>query len=268
MHTVLSIAGSDCSGGAGIQADLKTITALHCYGMTAITAITAQNTCGVQGILNISSKFLKKQLVSIFDDIIPEAIKIGMVGTKENISSIIEVLNQFHATNIVVDPVMVTTSGCPLFDTTMIAAYRPLLQLATLITPNIPEAELLSHTKLTNAVQIEKVAQKLATNFQTSVLIKGGHFSKNANDYFWDQQTKRGQWLKQIHINNSNTHGTGCTLSSAIASYLASGASLYNAIQEGKNYVTGAIAAKLNLGHGCGPLNHMYKLKNENLMDK
>ncbi|MCD8286916.1 MAG: bifunctional hydroxymethylpyrimidine kinase/phosphomethylpyrimidine kinase [Clostridia bacterium] len=259
MPTVLTVAGSDCSGGAGIQADLKTMTALGCYGMSVITALTAQNTLGVQGRLNIFEDFIGLQLDSVFQDIFPDAVKCGMFSTPEAVRITAQKFAKYGAKNIVVDPVMVSTSGSTL---TCSAAVREmkssLFPLATIITPNMKEAEALSGKEIRTPEDMEQIAIALSREYGCAVLLKGGHFENASNDCLATKGT--AIWLKHAKIYNPNTHGTGCTLSSAIASYLAMGEDLVTSVIKAKEYLTGAIAANLNLGHGRGPLNHAYKL--------
>lgn len=259
MKKVLTIAGSDCSGGAGIQADIKTITAHKMYAMSAITALTAQNTTGVYGVLEAEASFVGQQIDCIFSDIRPDAVKIGMVSNSEIIEAIAERLIAHNATNVVVDPVMISTSGSPLLsETAMEALITKLLPLGTLITPNIPEAETLCGFKIHNEEEMLLAAEKIAPMVAGGVLIKGGHLENTANDLLY----AKGQvhWFKGEKVNNSNTHGTGCTLSSAIACNLAAGQSLEESIAHAKAYITGALKAGLDLGAGSGPLNHLYDL--------
>ena len=248
MYTALTIAGSDSSGGAGIQADIKTMTANRVYAMSAITALTAQNTTGVTDIMEVTPKFLAEQLDSIFTDIYPDAIKTGMVSSSELIETIAEKLTEYHAKNIVVDPVMVATSGARLISEDAISVLKSkLLPLATVITPNIPEAEVLSEMEIKSEADMEKAAELICEKFDCAVLLKGGHQLNDANDL----------------LDNSNTHGTGCTLSSAIASNLAKGRDLETSVKYAKNYISGALAAMLDLGKGSGPMNHAFAVKGE-----
>lgn len=257
MKKVLTIAGSDCSGGAGIQADLKTMTALGVYGMSVITALTAQNTLGVTAVHNCSPDFVGAQLDAVFTDIFPDAVKIGMVSSVAIIEVIAQKLKQYGAKNIVVDPVMVATSGSRLIDEdAQTALEKYLLPLGAVITPNIPEGEVLSAMAIKNQDDMILAASKIGENLSGAVLLKGGHFVSDATDLLYENGAC--QWFSGERIDNPNTHGTGCTLSSAIASYLALGHSLPRSIELGKKYLTGAIAAQLNLGSGAGPLNHMY----------
>ena len=257
---VLSIAGSDCSGGAGIQADLKTMTMNGVYAMSAITALTAQNTTGVQGIYEVSPDFLALQIDSIFMDIRPDAVKIGMVSSAELISVIAEKLKEYKAENIVVDPVMVATSGSALMKTDAVSAMtKKLLPIATVVTPNIPEAEVLSEMKIQTKEEMEAAAKKIGDTYGCAVLLKGGHNINDANDLLYQDGTY--QWFYGKRIHNPNTHGTGCTLSSAIASNLAKGYPLEDAVQKAKEYISGALAAMMDLGAGSGPMDHAFSLK-------
>lgn len=259
MKTVLTIAGSDSSGGAGIQADIKTMTANGVYGMSVITALTAQNTNGVTGIMEVSPDFLAKQLDSVFTDIYPDAIKIGMLSSTSLIETIAEKLSFYKAKNIVLDPVMVATSGSKLINDDAIESLKSrLFPLADLLTPNIPEAAVLSGISIEDEEDMIKAADHISHEYGCAVLITGGHKDNNANDLFY--YDKKYRWFRSERINNPNTHGTGCTLSSAIACGLAKGYDLDKAIQEAKDYVRGAIKAMLKLGKGRGPLNHMWKL--------
>lgn len=259
IPTALTIAGSDCSGGAGIQADLKTMMAHHVYGMSAITALTAQNTTGVTDIMNVTPEFLGEQLDSIFTDIYPQAVKIGMVSQTDIIEMIAKKLKQYHARNIVVDPVMVATSGAKLIsDEAIDTLKKELFPIAILLTPNIPEAEVLSHQTIQSEEDMIEAAKLISQQYQCAVLLKGGHQLNDANDLLYaDGQY---QWYRGQKIENTNTHGTGCTLSSAIASSLAKGLSLQEAIDHAKTYISGALDAQLDLGNGSGPMDHGYIL--------
>ena len=260
MKTALTIAGSDSSGGAGIQADMKTMTANGVYAMSAVTALTAQNTTGVTDILESTPHFLGEQLDAIFTDIFPDAVKIGMVSSADLIVVIAEKLKQYKAKNIVVDPVMVATSGAKLLrDDAVEALCRELLPLAAVLTPNIPEAEILSGMTITDAVGMEAAAKLISEKYGCAVLCKGGHKVNDADDLLW--RNGSGKWFHGKRINNPNTHGTGCTLSSAIASNLAKGYDLDQSVERAKAYISGALAAMLDLGHGSGPMNHMFALK-------
>lgn len=259
MKTVLTIAGSDSSGGAGIQADIKTIMAHGVYASSAITALTAQNTTDVKEILPVPTTFLEKQLDCVFEDIFPDAIKIGMTVNQELLTVIIEKLNFYQPKNIVVDPVMVSTSGKQLFHKAAISLMKTaLFPLATLITPNIPEAQVLADMEINSTEDMLTAAKKIAEECNCAVLCKGGHNIEDANDLLYENGTYL--WFKGTRVNNPNTHGTGCTLSSAIASNLANGTSLQEAVSCAKNYITGALSAGLNLGKGSGPIHHGYHL--------
>ncbi|MCY6372620.1 bifunctional hydroxymethylpyrimidine kinase/phosphomethylpyrimidine kinase [Clostridium ganghwense] len=259
MKKVLTIAGSDCSGGAGIQADLKTIIAHKCYGMSVITALTAQNTTGVYGIEACSVDFVKNQMDCVFTDIFPDAVKIGMVSSIEIIEAIAQKLKEHKAQNIVVDPVMVATSGSRLLnDDAIHKLLNELIQLATVITPNIFEAEILCGFEIKSTEDMIKAARKIAENYDGHILIKGGHLEDDANDLLFTNGVIH--WFEGEKIKNSNTHGTGCTLSSAIASNLALGYDIEESIRNSKEYITGALRAKLDLGKGSGPLNHCYNM--------
>lgn len=252
---VLTIAGSDCSGGAGIQADLKTMTALGIYGMSVITALTAQNTTGVYGIADTAPDFVAKQLDCVFTDIVPDAVKIGMVSGKDTIAVIAEKLGQYRAANIVLDPVMVSTSGSRLLaEDAMGALAVQLLPLAAVMTPNIPEAELLARMKIENEQDMETAAARIADTYHGCVLVKGGHQRCTANDVLYEDGTLT--WFYGNHIDNPNTHGTGCTLSSAIACGLADGKSMAASIRDAKAYLTKALMVRFDLGQGNGPLDH------------
>ncbi len=260
MNTALTIAGSDSSGGAGIQADLKTMLANHVYGMSAITALTAQNTTGVTDIMEVTPEFLAEQLDSIFTDIKPDAVKTGMVSSSQLIDIIADKLREYKAVNIVVDPVMVATSGAKLIcDDAMETLKKKLLTLATVITPNIPEGEVLAGMKITSKEDMVTAAQKISNTYGCSVLLKGGHSLNDANDLLVEQG-KEPVWFMGRRIANTNTHGTGCTLSSAIASNLAKGKSLEEAVKGAKNYISGALAAGLDLGKGSGPMDHGFDI--------
>ncbi len=259
MKTALTIAGSDSSGGAGIQADIKTMTANGVYAMSAVTALTAQNTTGVYGILESTPEFLSKQLDCIFTDIYPDAIKTGMLSSAPLIQVIADRLKHYRAKNIVVDPVMVSTSGSRLISEDAVDTLKELLlPLSTLLTPNIPEAEALSGLWVENAADMERAARVIGERYGCAVLCKGGHQISDANDLLWlDGKFK---WYSGRRVENSNTHGTGCTLSSAIASNLAKGYGLDEAVALAKSYVTGALEAMLNLGAGSGPMDHTFAL--------
>ena len=260
MHTALTIAGSDSSGGAGIQADLKTMTAHGVYGMSAVTALTAQNTMGVTDILAVSPAFLAAQLDAVFADIPPDAVKIGMVADVALIHVIAEKLDEYDAKNVVVDPVMVATSGARLISEDAVEALvSELLPRAALITPNIPEAEVLADMAITDRTAMTAAAARIHERTHAAVLMKGGHSVDDANDLLVDDTGAR--WFEGRRIATSNTHGTGCTLSSAIASNLARGIDTDTAVARAKAYLSGTLAAGLDLGHGSGPLAHTFDLK-------
>lgn len=262
MKTALTIAGSDSSGGAGIQADIKTMTANGVYAMSAITALTAQNTTGVQGIFEVSPDFLAQQLDSIFTDIRPDAVKIGMVSSTGLIEVIARKLREYRAENIVVDPVMVATSGAKLISDDAIAALKEhLLPLATVLTPNIPETEVLSGMTVRTPDDMVAAAKAISEQYRCAVLCKGGHQLNDANDLLWRDGTSK--WFNGKRIDNPNTHGTGCTLSSAIASNLAKGYDLDTSVQKAKAYISGALGAMLDLGSGSGPMNHAFAIGGE-----
>ena len=260
MKTALTIAGSDSSGGAGIQADIKTMTMLGVYAMSAITALTAQNTTGVTAVLEVTPKFLEQQLDAVFTDIPPDAVKIGMVSSSNLIETIAEKLKFYGAKNIVVDPVMVATSGAKLIDDNAVETLKKFLfPLAAVITPNIPEAEKLSEIKIKTADDMKNAAKIIFENYGCAVLCKGGHSLNDADDILFDGNAKIFNGKK---ISTTNTHGTGCTLSSAIAAGLAKGFNLVESIDAAKKYISGALSAGLNLGKGSGPMNHAFLLDN------
>ena len=262
MKTALSIAGSDCSGGAGIQADLKTMTMNGVFAMSAITALTAQNTTGVRSILEADPAFLGDQIDAVFEDIRPDAVKIGMVASVGLIETIAERLRRYEAKNIVVDPVMVATSGAKLIaDDAVETMKRELLPLAAVLTPNIPEAEILSGMTIRNEEDMVAAARKISESYGCAVLCKGGHSINDANDLLWSDG--HAKWFLGRRIDNPNTHGTGCTLSSAIASNLAKGYDLETSVGRAKDYISGALSAMLDLGQGSGPMNHAFDLSGE-----
>lgn len=259
MKTALSIAGSDSSGGAGIQADLKTMTMNGVYAMSAVTALTAQNTTGVRAILEATPTFLAQQIDTVFEDIPPDAVKIGMVSSAPLIAAIAARLRAWNAKNVVVDPVMVATSGARLMEEAAIATLKKeLLSLADLITPNIPEAEVLSGLTIQTQGDMEAAARAIGETYHCAVLCKGGHRVSDANDLLYDHGAF--QWFRGKRILTANTHGTGCTLSSAIAANLAKGFSLAHSVARAKAYLSQALADGLTLGRGCGPMNHAFAL--------
>lgn len=260
MKTALTIAGSDSSGGAGIQADIKTMTTNGVFAMSAITALTAQNTVGVQGIFEVSPAFLSMQIDSVFSDIRPDAVKIGMVSSAQLISVIADKLMQYNAENIVVDPVMVATSGSKLLNDDAVNIMKEkLLPIATVVTPNIPEAEVLSRREIKSAKDMIDAAAYISETYHCAVLCKGGHNLNDANDLLYLDGEYR--WFYGKRIDNPNTHGTGCTLSSAIASNLAKGQELIAAVENAKAYISGALADMLDLGAGSGPMNHAFGIQ-------
>lgn len=262
MKKILTIAGSDCSGGAGIQADIKTITVHGMYAMSVITALTAQNTTGVYGVEEVAPEFVGRQLDCIFKDIIPDAVKIGMVSNIEIINIIADKLVEYGARHIVVDPVMVATSGGKLLsDHAVDVLVTRLLPLAEVITPNIPEAEVLTGIAIESAEDMLKAAAGIAKMIRGGILVKGGHLLDSADDLLY--LCGEASFFHSHRIDNPNTHGTGCTLSSAIACNLSLGIDLKTSIRNAKNYVTGALDARLDLGKGSGPLNHCFKLATE-----
>ena len=266
MKTALTIAGSDSSGGAGIQADIKTMTANGVFATCAVTALTAQNTTGVTDILESTPHFLAEQLDAVFTDIVPDAVKIGMVSSAELIAVIAEKLRQYGAERVVVDPVMVATSGAKLLrDDAIQALTSQLLPLATVLTPNIPEAEILSGLTITDAAGMEAAARTISQRYGCAVLCKGGHKVNDADDLLW--RNGFGKWFHGKRIDNPNTHGTGCTLSSAIASNLAKGYDLDTAVERAKAYISGCLSAMLDLGHGSGPMDHTFNLKGDFVRD-
>ena len=259
MRTALTIAGSDCSGGAGIQADLKTMTMNGVYAMSVITALTAQNTTGVRDIQASTPDFLRKQLDAVFEDIFPDAVKIGMVASSELVCVIADRLKHYKAKNVVVDPVMVATSGSSLMkDGAVQTLITELLPIATLITPNIPEAQVLSGKTIESKEDMISAAKFMGDTYGCAVLLKGGHRINDANDLLY----ANGEmvWFEGRRIDNPNTHGTGCTLSGAIASNLAKGFTLAESVQRAKDYISGALEAMLDLGQGPGPMNHAFDL--------
>ena len=260
--TVLTIAGSDSSGGAGIQADLKTMTAHGVYGMSALTALTAQNTTGVTDILAVPPAFLAAQIDAVFTDIPPDAVKIGMVADAALIRVIAEKLDEYRAKNVVVDPVMVATSGARLISEDAVEALVSLLlPRAAIITPNIPEAEVLADTAITDRKGMTAAAARIYERAHTAVLMKGGHSVDDANDLLVDGAGAR--WFQGRRIPTTNTHGTGCTLSSAIAANLARSMNIDRAVERAKAYISGALTAGLDLGKGSGPLAHGFDLRSE-----
>lgn len=262
MKTALSIAGSDCSGGAGIQADIKTMTLNGVYAMSAISALTAQNTTGVRGVLESTPEFLCQQIDAVFEDIFPDAVKIGMVSSAELIRVIADRLRFHGAKNVVVDPVMVATSGSSLMKSDAVQTLiDELFPLATLVTPNIPEAQVLASMPVSSAHDMLAAAKKIGDACGCAVLLKGGHSINDANDLLYD--SGEYHWFEGKRIDNPNTHGTGCTLSSAIAANLAKEFTLCESVQRAKNYISCALCAMLDLGKGSGPMMHNFDLQGE-----
>lgn len=259
MKKVLTIAGSDSGGGAGIQADIKTMAMNGVFAMSAVTALTAQNTLGVQGIHEVPAEFLALQLDSVFTDLRPDAVKVGMVSSAELAETIAERLTYYKAEKIVVDPVMVSTSGARLIKEDAISALKKyLFPIAAVLTPNIPEGEVLCGRKIENESDMEKAAAEIGESYSAAVLLKGGHTVNDANDLLYSGGEIT--WFKGKRILNPNTHGTGCTLSSAIASNLAKGSSMEVSVRKAKEYVSGALSAMLDLGGGSGPMDHGFAL--------
>lgn len=259
MKIVLTIAGSDSGGGAGIQADIKTMTMNGVFAASAITALTAQNTTGVQGINEVTPDFLGRQIDSVFSDLRPEAVKIGMVASSGLIRVIGEKLRQFQPKWVVVDPVMVATSGARLIEEEAVETLcRELFPLADLLTPNVPEAKVLWGRAIKTKEDMEAAAREIGERFACAVLLKGGHAVNDANDLLFEAGNLR--WFFGKRIPNPNTHGTGCTLSSAIAANLAKGFSMEESVERAKAYISGALAAMLDLGAGAGPMAHNFAL--------
>ena len=259
MKTALSIAGSDSCGGAGIQAAIQTMTLNGVYAMSAVTALTAQNTMGVSAILEADADFLRKEIDAVFEDIFPDAVKIGMVSSTALIEVIADRLIHYNARNVVADPVMVATSGARLIsDDAIVTLKTRLLPVADVITPNIPEAEVLSGMTIRDERDMEAAARAIGDELGCAVLIKGGHSINDANDMLYAEG--KLTYFEGKRINNPNTHGTGCTLSSAIAANLAKGYPLVSAVERAKEYISGALGAMLDLGKGSGPMNHAFDL--------
>ena len=262
MRTAVTIAGCDSSGGAGIQADIKTMIANGVYAMSAITALTAQNTTGVTGIMEVTPEFLGEELDNIFTDIYPDAVKIGMVSSGALIEKIADKLKEYQAKNIVVDPVMVATSGAKLISDEAIGTLKKrLLPIASVLTPNIPEAEVLAEMEIHSADDMIEAAKKISDTYHCAVLCKGGHKLNDANDLLYRDGDYR--WFNGKRIDNPNTHGTGCTLSSAIASNLAKGFDMDTSVERAQDYISGALAAMLDLGKGSGPMDHGFAITGE-----
>lgn len=266
MKTILTIAGSDSSGGAGIQADIKTITMHGMYAMSAITAMTAQNTLGVSAVWEATEEQIREQIMRIVEDIPPDAVKVGMVCGQGQIQAIGEQMRRWNMKNVVVDTVMASTSGTRfLKEQERDALKKELLPFARLVTPNLPEAELLSGMKIRSEEEMGRAARKMSEAFETAILVKGGHLEGAAADVLAEEGKET--WFTTTRLENSNTHGTGCTLSSAVACRLAAGEELKTAVAHAKVYVTEAIRAGLNLGKGNGPLQHMWRFSEEELLE-
>lgn len=262
MKKILSIAGSDCSGGAGIQADIKTITALKMYAMSVITSLTAQNTKGVFGVSDSEAEFVGAQIDAVFDDIVPNAVKIGMVSNSQIVKIIANRLQKYSAKNIVLDPVMIATSGGKLMAQGAVnTLISELVPLATVITPNIFEAEILSNTHIENTDDMRKIAKNIAQKYGISVLIKGGHIAdEQSSDILYDIQKDEIFEYNLPTIATKNLHGTGCTLSSAIACALGAGLGLDEAVEFGKNFVHNALEWDEQIGQGNGAINHYFRI--------
>lgn len=259
MKTTLTIAGSDSCGGAGIQADIKTMTMNGVYAMSAVTALTAQNTTGVFGIQEVTPEFLNEEIKAVVTDIMPDAVKTGMVSSSALIKVIASAIKEYKLKNVVCDPVMVATSGAKLISDDAIETLKSeLLPLATVITPNIPEAEVLSGLKISSEKDMEVAAKTISEKLGCAVLLKGGHSINDANDFLYNKGKET--WFSGKRIDNPNTHGTGCTLSSAIASNLAKGFDLETSVKNAKDYISGALAAMLDLGKGRGPMMHNFAI--------
>ncbi len=257
MKKVLSIAGSDCSGGAGIQADLKTFSALGVFGMSVIVSVVAENTSRVIDIQNITPDMIGKQMDAVFEDIGADAVKIGMLSSAECMEIVAEKMKRYRPENIVIDPVMYAKNGSPLMDVRAIdTLIRKIIPLADVLTPNIPEAEEITDMKITSLKEMERAADRICAMGAKAVVVKGGHAVGNAVDVLFDG--KKIYHFETARIDTRNTHGTGCTFSSAIACGLAKGMSLPEAVREAKTYVTSAIAHSLSIGKGNGPVHHFY----------
>lgn len=259
MKNVLTIAGSDSCGGAGIQADIKTFSALGTYGMSVITAVTAQNTTGVVSVREMDTDIVKEQIECLFDDIIVHGVKIGMVSSIEIIDTIAECLRKKNAINIVVDTVMVSKSGCHLLrPESRDELIKMLFPLALIVTPNLYEAEVITGDKIETLEQMEIAARKIQNLGAKNVVVKGGHLTGDAIDVYYDGENF--SYIKGVRIATKNTHGTGCTFSSAITAYIAKGNTVLEAVKKAKDYINGAIENSIDLGHGVGPTNHFYNL--------
>lgn len=267
MKTALTIAGSDCSGGAGIQADLKTMSALGVFGMSVVVSVVAENTARVVSAFDVPQNIIADQIDAVFEDIAVDAVKVGMLSSPACMQTVAEKLAEYAPAHTVIDPVMYAKNGCPLMAEGSIDTFaKIILPLASLITPNVPEAEKLTGTEIKNVADMKKAAEKIASAGAKAVLVKGGHITGDAVDVFFDGAEFTE--YKKPRIDTKNTHGTGCTLSSAIASYLALGEKLPDAVKKAKEYVTGAIENALDIGKGCGPTDHFWRLRKENFFER
>lgn len=258
MKTALTIAGSDCGGGAGIQADLKTFSAQGVFGMSVITAVTAQNTVEVRGVQNIDLPMIEAQLEAVFEDIQVDAVKIGMLSSSDVIETVANTLKKYKLPEIVLDPVMISKAGHHLLQEEAIIALKQfMIPMATLITPNIPEAEVLTGKSIVSKEDMKQACKELHALGAKTVLVKGGHLQGDPNDLFFDGHDF--YWYKEKRIHTKNTHGTGCTLSSAIAANLAKGYSLVESVEQSKEYITNAIRQSLDIGKGHGPVHHFHQ---------
>ena len=266
MKKVLSIAGSDCSGGAGIQADLKTFSALGVFGMSVIVSVVAENTSRVIDIQDISPEMIGRQIDAVFEDIGVDAVKIGMLSTAECMETVAGKLRQYRPCPVVVDPVMYAKNGCPLMERESIGTLiKRIIPFADVLTPNIPEAEKIADMSITSVEEMETAARRIYDMGSRAVVVKGGHAQGSALDVLFDG--KVFYHFEAARIDTRNTHGTGCTFSSAIASLLAQGMELPDAVRRAKAYVTTAIAHSLPIGKGNGPTNHFYELYHHGLKD-
>lgn len=267
MKKVLSIAGSDCSGGAGIQADLKTFSAHGVFGMSVIVSVVAENTSRVIDIQNVTPDMIEKQIDAVFEDIEVDAVKIGMLSTPECMKAVAAKVKQYTPENVVIDPVMYAKNGCPLMEPTAVSTLiETIIPLADVLTPNIPETEKIADMQISTVSDMETAARKIHSMGCKSVVVKGGHHIGNAVDVLFDG--RNFYHFETAHIDTKNTHGTGCTFSSAIASQLAKGKSVPDAVKAAKTYVTMAIEHSLAIGKGCGPTHHFYELYQHGLSEE
>ena len=262
MRTALTIAGSDASGGAGIQADIKTMSALGVFAMSVIVSVVAENTSRVISIEDVSASVISDQIDAVFEDIPPDAVKIGMLSTPECMNAVAAKIREYRPANVVIDPVMYAKNGAPLMQESSIGTLiSTIIPLADVLTPNIPEAEKIASMDIMSLDDMKRAAEKIAGMGSGAVLVKGGHRTGNADDLLFDGETFTV--FPGTRIDTKNTHGTGCTLSSAIASYLARGEKLADAVRLAKDYVTGAISHALELGHGNGPTDHFFMFRED-----